>query len=173
MTRTRGPLLRKQVLYPLSYEGIRLPELLPSGRTFRSPTWRCCPDVRTGGEGGIRTLGRGFPRQPLSRRSHSATLAPPRRGYPAAAHAPWGSPWLGPHPPRRRFDRSDSGGRGIRTPGGRRPTAVFKTAALSRSAIPPGNFPLIFEFTPVGCSGRPEFDADHCSPGFYHSWEKE
>jgi hypothetical protein len=29
------------------------------------------------------------------------------------------------------------GGRGIRTPGGREPTAVFKTAALDRSAIPP------------------------------------
>jgi hypothetical protein len=29
------------------------------------------------------------------------------------------------------------GGRGIRTPGGRKPTAVFKTAALVHSAIPP------------------------------------
>ena len=30
------------------------------------------------GEGGIRTLGRVLPRQPLSRRSQSATLAPPQ-----------------------------------------------------------------------------------------------
>ena len=30
------------------------------------------------------------------------------------------------------------GGRGIRTPGGREPTVVFKTTALVRSAIPPG-----------------------------------
>ena len=33
---------------------------------------------------------------------------------------------------------SQGGGRGIRTPGGREPTAVFKTAALVHSAIPPG-----------------------------------
>ncbi len=42
------------------------------------------------------------------------------------------------------------GGRGIRTPGGCEPTAVFKTAALSRSAIPPGfktiQFKDIFPF---------------------------
>ena len=38
------------------------------------------------------------------------------------------------------------GGRGIRTPGGRKPTAVFKTAALVHSAIPP----LISRETPPG-----------------------
>lgn len=31
----------------------------------------------------------------------------------------------------------NGGGIGIRTPGGRKPTAVFKTAAFDRSAIPP------------------------------------
>ena len=33
--------------------------------------------------------------------------------------------------------KDDGGERGIRTPGGRKPTTVFKTAALNRSAISP------------------------------------
>src|SRR4051812_8468575 len=35
------------------------------------------------------------------------------------------------------FQLIDGGGGGIRTPGGLAPTAVFKTAALNRSATPP------------------------------------
>ncbi len=65
-----------------------------------------------GGEGGIRTLGRVLPRQPLSRRPRSSTPAPPQL-------------------------KSYGGGRGIRTPGEVSPTVVFKTTALVRSAIPP------------------------------------
>ena len=58
--------------------------------------------------------------QPLSRRPHSSSLAPPQ--VPPPATTPW--PVV------------CSGGRGIRTPGGK-PTTVFKTAAIVRSAIPP------------------------------------
>ena len=39
---------------------------------------------------------------------------------------------------QRAHERADGGGRGIRTPGAREGTAVFKTAAIGRSAIPPG-----------------------------------
>jgi hypothetical protein len=61
------------------------------------------------GEDRIRTCGRGFmPRQPLSRRPQSTTLAPPQGGV-----------------------------RGIRTPGGREPTTDFKSVAFVRSAITP------------------------------------
>ncbi len=34
--------------------------------------------------------------------------------------------------------KAESGGRGIRTPGPREGSTVFKTAAIDRSAIPPG-----------------------------------
>ena len=78
-----------------------------------------------GGEGGIRTRGRGFPRQPLSRRPQSTTLAPPQN--------------------RNIINVQDGGveatiqaeGEGFEPPVGSSPTAVFKTAALVHSAIPP------------------------------------
>ena len=99
-TRTCDPLVRNQVLYPLSYEGI----FCHLGDNL---LLNC-----TGGEGGIRTLGRVLPRQPLSRRPRSSTPAPPQLKY-------------------------RGGGRGIRTPGEVSPTVVFKTTALVHSAIPP------------------------------------
>ena len=67
-----------------------------------------------------------MPLQPLSRRSQSATLAP--------LHVRWRGEFYHDSSPGR---AKSGGGRGIRTPGGRMPTAVFKTAALDRSAIPP------------------------------------
>jgi hypothetical protein len=36
-------------------------------------------------------------------------------------------------------DYESGGGGGIRTPGGREPSTVFKTAAIDRSATPPSN----------------------------------
>ena len=50
---------------------------------------------------------------------------------------------------RVQLDRLNGGGRGIRTPGGVSPTAVFKTAGFNRSPIPPeasvtwGEFPEV------------------------------
>ena len=86
-------------LSKLSYEGTALAVLLPA----------------EGGEGGIRTLGRGFrPRQALSRRPRSSTPAPP--------HA------LG----------FTGGGRGIRTPGGL-PHSCFQDSRLRPLGHPSGS----------------------------------
>jgi quercetin dioxygenase-like cupin family protein len=55
------------------------------------------------------------------------------------------------------------GGRGIRTPGGVSPTAVFKTAAFDRSAIPPRWLPASYYHAAAGgstrrCAGPPRDD---------------
>ena len=76
----------------------------------------------SGGEGGIRTLGRAFTRQPLSRRPRSSTLAPP--------HIQLQAPIL-----------NEAEGEGFEHTVGC-PTPVFKTGALNHSAIPPqGTYP--------------------------------
>ena len=64
-----------------------------------------------------------FTPQPLSRRPQSSTLAPPQK---ESIHLGCGS-----------------GGRGIRTPGDLTASAVFKTAAIVHSAIPPRRTVLI------------------------------
>lgn len=64
----------------------------------------------TGHPPGIRSEGKGWYLACCSKRAHEV------RGPCGATHG---------------------GGRGIRTPGRREPPAVFKTAAISRSAIPP------------------------------------
>ena len=80
--------------------------------------------IKYGGEGGIRTLGRDlWSRQPLSRRPHSTTLAPPQYSFVKQAEGEGFEPTVSC------------------------PTPVFKTGALSHSAIPPvtaGNAAQIF-----------------------------
>ena len=73
-----------------------------------------------GGEGGIRTRERGF--CPVNR----------------LAGGPNQPLWHLPRVFNSAYSLIIGGGRGIRTPGGREPTVVFKTTALVRSAIPPG-----------------------------------
>ena len=76
--------------------------------------------VSRGGEGGIRTRERGF--GPVNR----------------LAGGPNQPLWHLPRLFNSTRMQISGGGRGIRTPGGREPTVVFKTTALVRSAIPPG-----------------------------------
>ena len=83
---------------------------LRSGRTGSHPT-----ELLNGGKGGIRTLEPGCPSYWFSKPAPSASRPP----FLATSVLPPG------------------GGGRIRTFGGREPSAVFKTAALNRSATPP------------------------------------
>ena len=84
--------------------------------------------AKSGGEGGIRTLGRSYPLQQLSRLPPSATRSPLQNIL--AAAVAW---------PRRPKKSICGGGRGTRTPKGVNP-AVFKTAALPIRSSPPKTF---------------------------------
>ena len=91
-------------------------------------------NILSAGRAGFEPAVEVFPRQPLSRRPQSTTLAPPLLSCYSI------SKLSGLYNLQTAFLNlsSQGGGRGIRTPGGREPTAVFKTAALVHSAIPPG-----------------------------------
>ncbi len=109
-----GP--QPNALSKLSYEG---PPACANGMAHASSaarhSWAALLPARgqAGGEGGIRTLGRGLtPLQALSRRPRSTTPAPPRVGH------------LG-------------GGRGIRTPGGS-PHSCFQDSRLRPLGHPSG-----------------------------------
>ena len=70
--------------------------------------------------------------QPLSRRPQSSTLAPPRIVADYSQHV---------SDSELRMIVCSGGGRGIRTPGDLAASAVFKTAAIVHSAIPPIQYP--------------------------------
>ena len=97
----------------LSYEGVHATPVAP-------------PAGREGFEPSVEAL---QPRQALSRRPRSATPAPPLTG------TTWPR-WVLSRPSSLRSGRQAEG-EGFEPPVGC-PTAVFKTAALDHSAIPPG-----------------------------------